>query len=142
MTETAVMITTVGTVLLTHNLAYGVGVGVLLSAVFFVRNLSGVVRVSALDSSSRTEIRYLVTGELFFASTNGLVQAFNYDSAEGKKVKIDLSGARIWDTSAVIAIDTVVTKFSERGIPTELVGLNRHAKRLHSKTTGRSSFGH
>ena len=141
-TETAVMITTVGTVLLTHNLAYGVGVGVLLSAIFFVRNLSSVVRVTTLDGSSSAEMRYLVTGELFFASINGLVQAFNYDSAEGQKVKIDLSGARIWDTSAVAAIDTVVSKFSERGIATELVGLNRHAKRLHSKTTGRSSSGH
>ena len=73
---------------------------------------------------------------------NGFVQAFNYDSTEGQKVKIDLSGARIWDTSAVVAIDTVVSKFSERGIATELVGLNRHAERLHSKTTGRSSAGH
>ncbi|MBT95721.1 MAG: sodium-independent anion transporter [Acidimicrobiaceae bacterium] len=141
-TETAVMVTTVGTVLMTHNLAYGVGVGVLLSAVFFVRNLSRVVRVTISNSSSSTELRYLVTGELFFASVEGLVQDFNYDFIEGQKVKIDLSGARIWDTSAVVAIDTVLNKFLERGIETELVGLNRHAKRLHTKTTGRSSVGH
>ncbi|MDG1845542.1 MAG: SulP family inorganic anion transporter [Acidimicrobiales bacterium] len=142
MTETAVMLATVATVLLTHNLAYGVGVGVLLSAIFFVRHLSGVVRVTTVESPSSNELRYLVTGELFFASIDGLVQTFNYDSVEGQRIKIDFSGARIWDTSAVVAIDTVVSKFSERGIATELVGLNRHAKRLHSKTTGRSSVGH
>jgi len=142
MTETAVMLATVATVLLTHNLAYGVGIGVLLSAIFFVRHLSGIVRVTTVDSSSSSELRYLVTGELFFASIDGLVQSFNYDPVEGQKIKIDFSGARIWDTSAVVAIDTVVSKFTERGIAAELVGLNRHAKRLHSKTTGRSLVGH
>ena len=56
-----------------------------------------------------------------------------------KRVEIDFDGARIWDTSAVIAIDAVVAKFAERGIQAELVGLNRHAERLHSETTGHAT---
>ncbi|MEO2104424.1 MAG: SulP family inorganic anion transporter, partial [Actinomycetota bacterium] len=44
--ETAVMAVTVGIVVLTHNLAYGVGAGVVLSAVFFVRKVVHVVNVT------------------------------------------------------------------------------------------------
>ncbi len=79
---------------------------------------------------------YAVSGELFFASTNDLVHAFHYDRVKVKRVEIDLSGARIWDTSAVAALDAVVAKFADRGIDAHLVGLNRHAESLHSRTSG------
>lgn len=42
--ETAIMMVTVSVVVFTHNLAYGVGVGVVLSAVVFARHVSDVVR--------------------------------------------------------------------------------------------------
>ncbi len=141
-TETAVMLATVAVVVLTHNLAYGVGVGVLLSAVFFVRHVSHVVRVTSVLDPDNTERLYAVTGELFFASTNDLVHAFDYDSVMVDRVEIDLSNARIWDSSSVVALDAVVAKFAERGIEAHLVGLNRHAESLHSRTTGKVSAGH
>jgi len=134
--ETAVMAATVGIVVLTHNLAYGVGAGVLLSAVFFVRHVSHVVRVTSVVDPDNVERLYAVTGELFFASTNDLVHAFDYDAVRVKRVEIDLSNARIWDTSAVAALDAVVAKFGERGISAELVGLNRHAEKLHTRMSG------
>ncbi len=141
-TETAVMVVTVAIVVLTHNLAYGVAGGVLLSAVFFVRHVSHVVQVTSVVDPDNVERLYAVSGELFFASTNDLVHAFDYDAVEVKRVEIDLSNARIWDTSAVVALDAVVKKFSDRGIDAELVGLNRHAEALHSKATGKVSVGH
>ncbi len=140
--ETAVMLATVGIVVLTHNLAYGVGVGVLLSAVFFVRHVSHVVKVTSVLDPDNVERLYAVTGELFFASTNDLVHSFDYDAVRVKRVEIDLSNARIWDTSAVVALDAVVAKFAERGIEAHLVGLNRHAESLHSKATGKVAVGH
>jgi SulP family sulfate permease len=139
-TETAVMAVTVAIVVLTHNLAYGVAAGVLLSAVFFVRHVSHVVRVTSVVDPDNVERLYAVSGELFFASTNDLVHSFDYDSVRVKRVEIDLSEARIWDTSAVMALDAVVAKFADRGIAAELVGLNRHAERLHSRATGNSSM--
>jgi SulP family sulfate permease len=141
-TETAVMLATVGVVVVTHNLAYGVGVGVLLSAVFFVRHVSHVVRVTSVLDPDNSERLYAVTGELFFASTNDLVHQFDYDAVKVKRVEIDLTGARLWDTSAVVALDAVVAKFAERGIEAHLIGLNRHAEHLHSRTTGKVSPGH
>ncbi len=133
--ETAVMASTVGVTVLTHNLAYGVGVGVLLSAVFFMRRVSHVVNVTSVLDPEHTERLYAVTGELFFASTNDLVHQFDYDAVQVDRVEIDCSRARVWDTSGVVALDAVVAKFAERGITAELVGLNRHAEALHARTT-------
>ncbi len=141
-TETAVMASTVLVVVLTHNLAYGVGAGVVLSAVFFVRHVSHVVRVTSVVDPDNVERLFAVSGELFFASTNDLVHAFDYDAVRVKRVEIDLSSARIWDSSSVVALDTVVAKFAERGITAHLVGLNRHAERLHARTTGKMGAGH
>jgi len=141
-TETAVMAATVAVVVVTHNLAYGVGVGVVLSVVFFARHVSSVVKVTSVLDPDNVERLYAVTGELFFASTNEIVHAFDYDAVKVKRVEIDLSGARIWDTSAVAALDTVVAKFADRGIDAELVGLNRHAERLRNSTSGHLTVGH
>jgi SulP family sulfate permease len=141
-TETIVMLATVAITVLTHNLAYGVGAGVALSAVFFVRHVSHVVNVTSVVDPDNVERLYDVSGELFFASTNDLVHSFDYDSVEVSRVEIDLSNARIWDTSAVVALDAVVEKFAERGVTAELVGLNIHSERLHRSTSGRSSGDH
>ena len=135
-TETAVMAVTVAVVVFTHNLAYGVGAGVVLSTVFFARHVSSLVKVTSVLDPENVERLYAVSGELFFASTNDLVHAFHYDRVKVKRVEIDLSGARIWDTSAVAALDAVVAKFADRGIDAHLVGLNRHAESLHSRTSG------
>jgi SulP family sulfate permease len=141
-TETIVMLVTVAITVLTHNLAYGVGAGVALSAVFFVRHVSHVVNVTSVVDPDNVERLYDVSGELFFASTNDLVHSFDYDAVKVSRVEIDLSNARIWDTSAVVALDAVVEKFAERGISAELVGLNVHSERLHRSTSGRSGGDH
>jgi len=135
-TETAVMIVTVAVVVFTHNLAFGVAAGVILSVVFFARNVSSLIKVTSVVDPDNVERLYAVSGELFFASTNDLVHAFDYDSVKVSYVEIDLSTARIWDTSAVAALDAVVARFADRGIEAHLVGLNRHAEALHSRTSG------
>ena len=140
--ETAIMIVTVAVVVLTHNLAYGVGAGVVLSAVAFARHISEVIKVTSVVDPDNVERLYAVSGELFFASTNDLVRSFDYHNVKVKRVEIDLSEARIWDTSAVAALDQVVAKFAELGIDAHLVGLNRHAWDLHSRTSGKVSAGH
>ena len=135
-TETVIMAATVAIVVFTHNLAYGVAAGVVLSAVFFARHVSDLVKVTSVVDPDNVERLYAVTGELFFASTHDIVHAFDYDAVVVKRVEIDLTDARIWDTSAVAALDTVVAKFEQRGIHAELVGMNEHAERLHTRTSG------
>ncbi|WP_423981473.1 SulP family inorganic anion transporter [Ilumatobacter sp.] len=138
-TETAVMVTTVLIVVFTHNLAYGVAAGVLLSAIFFVRHVSHLVNVSSVLDPDNHERIYAVTGQLFFASTNDLVHSFDYDAVKVKRVEIDLTDARVWDTSAIVALDAVVAKFAERDIEAVIIGLNRHAADLHDRTSGKVS---
>ena len=136
LTETIIMAATVAIVVFTHNLAYGVAAGVVLSAVFFARHVSDLVEVTSVVDPDNVERLYAVTGELFFASTHDIVHAFDYDAVQAKRVEIDLTDARIWDTSAVAALDAVVAKFDQRGIEAHLVGMNRHAADLHDRTSG------
>ena len=140
--ETAVMAGTVIVVVVTHNLAYGVAVGVLLSAIFFVRKVSHVVSVTSVLDPDNHERLYAVSGQLFFASTNDLVHSFDYDAVKVNRVEIDCSEARIWDTSAVVALNAVVAKFAERGIDAHLIGMNRHAADLHERTSTLVSNDH
>ncbi|MCX2732736.1 SulP family inorganic anion transporter [Saccharopolyspora sp. NFXS83] len=130
--ETAVMVVTVAVVVATGNLALGVLCGVLLSAVFFAHRVAHHVEVSSvLDPDGGTRI-HRVTGQLFFASTNDFVHAFD-DSADVDAVVLDLSGARIWDSSAVTALDAVVARFAARGVAVEITGLDEHSARLHAR---------
>ncbi len=140
--ETAVMAGTVIVVVVTHNLAYGVAAGVLLSAIFFVRKVSHVMSVTSVLDPDNHERLYAVSGQLFFASTNDLVHSFDYDAVKVKRVEIDCSEARIWDTSAVVALNAVVAKFAERGIDAHLIGMNRHAADLHKRTSTLVSTDH
>ena len=141
-TETAVMVVTVAIVVATHNLALGVAGGVVLAAIFFARRVAHLADVtSVLDpGNGRTRI-YHVTGELFFASTNELVHLFDYTD-DIDEVVIDLSDAHIWDTSAVAALDAVVTKFAKHDITATLTGLNVPSAELHGGTTGSLASSH
>lgn len=94
--ETFVMVSTVVLVLLTHNLAVGVVGGVL-----FVRRVAHLVDVTR--SVSDGVARYVIEGELFFASSNDLTPLFSY-SVDPARVVIDLSGSHVWDASTVAAL--------------------------------------
>lgn len=134
-TETAVMVATIATIVLTHNLAYGVAAGVVLAAVFFARRVAHAVDVTSVIDPDGEERVYAVTGELFFASTNELVHSFEYAEI-AKRVVIDLTDAHVWDFSAVATLDAIEHKFEARGIEVEIIGLNEHSHALHTRLTG------
>lgn len=118
-----VMLSTVIVVVFTHNLALGVGMGVLLSALFFARKVAQIVRVtSELDAA--TECRtYTVAGQVFFASAESFVGGFDFKEVLAK-VRIDVSHAHFWDLTAVGALDKVVLKFRREGTEVQIIGLN------------------
>ncbi|WP_284141199.1 MULTISPECIES: SulP family inorganic anion transporter [unclassified Virgibacillus] len=130
-TDTVVMVATVGTVLITHDLSKGVFVGIILSALFFAAKISKV-KVTTITSAEASKVVYRVTGQLFFASVTDLIASFDY-KANIKEVKLDLSQAHIWDDSAVDAIDRVLYKFSQNGISVQLIGLNEESNQLLDK---------
>lgn len=117
-----VMIATVITVVGTHNLAIGVFVGVLLSALFFAHKISRfmVIKNSQTEQQVRT---YQVTGQIFFASADKFVDGFDFKEVVDNVV-IDLSHAHFWDISAVGALDKVVIKFRREGATVNIVGMS------------------
>jgi len=118
-----VMVATVVVVVSTHNLAYGVFVGVLLASLFFANKVSHFMYVaSELDEPANTRL-YRVVGQVFFNSADKFTAQFDFKEALDKVV-IDLSRAHFWDISAVGALDKVVIKFRREGAAVELIGLN------------------
>ena len=124
-----VMLATVVIVVWTHNLALGVLTGVLLSGIFFAAKIAQIFRVtSELTADGRTRI-YRVEGQMFFASTEEFMRAFDFREALDNVV-LDVSRAHIWDISSVSALDMVVLKFRREGANVQIEGLNEASETL------------
>ncbi|MDP0499934.1 MAG: SulP family inorganic anion transporter [Verrucomicrobiota bacterium JB022] len=128
-TSSVVMVATVITVVFTHNLALGVGVGVLLSALFFAYRISQLLDVSSELSADKQTRTYHVHGQLFFVSASKFAEAFDFAEVV-PNIRIDVSRAHLWDLTSITALDRVVLKFRREGAEVELVGLNEASKTL------------
>ncbi|MGC9419853.1 MAG: SulP family inorganic anion transporter [Rhodovulum sp.] len=124
-----VMVATVFFVVYTHNLAIGVLVGVLLSGIFFSAKIAQLFRVTSEISPDGRERTYVVQGQLFFASTEDFMRAFDFKEAL-ERVTIDVSRAHIWDVSSVAALDMAVLKFRREGAEVEIVGMNEASETI------------
>ncbi|ALC16890.1 sulfate transporter, MFS superfamily [Desulfuromonas soudanensis] len=127
--STVVMSATVIVVVATHNLALGVMVGVLLSALFFAAKIGKILYVGSTLSDDGLIRRYLVVGQVFFTSAERFITSFDLKEAV-EKVQIDVSGAHFWDITAVGALDKVILKFRREGTEVEIVGLNKASETM------------
>ncbi|MBL3667042.1 SulP family inorganic anion transporter [Streptomyces sp. M2CJ-2] len=139
--EIAVMVITVGAVVVTHNLAIGVVLGSVTAMVIFAKRVAHLAEVTAVADPDGKTVVYRVTGELFFASSNDLVGRFDY-ATDPDRVIIDLSSAHIWDASSVAALDAIETKYAQRGKTVEITGLDTPSAHLHGKLSGELAAGH
>jgi SulP family sulfate permease len=140
LSATTIMIATVLVTVTTHNLAYGVIVGVIVAMVFFARRVAHfteVIDIAHPDDHTRV---YAVRGVLFFASSNDLVYQFDY-AGDPQNVIIDLSEAQIYDSSTVAALDAIELKYHRLGKNVEIIGLNEPSAKWHS-LSGRLGAGH
>ncbi|MEZ5853036.1 MAG: SulP family inorganic anion transporter [Hyphomicrobiaceae bacterium] len=127
-----VMLATVAGVLFTHNLAIGVGLGVLLSGIFFAWKIAQLFEVGSELSDDGTARTYRIRGQLFFASADDFTAAFDFKEVL-QKVVIDVTDAHIWDISSVAALDMVVLKFRREGADVDIVGLNAASETIVDK---------
>ena len=140
--ETLVMLSTVAVTVVTHNLAIGVVVGVLVAMVAFARRVARFVsmdRVVERRDGEETAV-YTVHGELFFASSNDLYTMFDY-AKDPQRVVIDFSDSHLWDASTVAAVDSVTDKYAHYGKEVEIVGLNQASRRMRVRLGGMLSQG-
>ena len=126
-----VMLATVVVVVLTHNLALGVFVGVLLASLFFANKISRMMVVKQLDVVTGTS-EYRVIGQVFFASADKFIQSFNFKEVS-ESVTINLCDAHFWDVTAVSALDKVVIKFRREGTNVSLIGMNQATQTIVDK---------
>jgi SulP family sulfate permease len=130
--SSVVMVATVLVTVFTHNLAYGVLVGVLFSALFFASKVGKVLYVGSTLSDDGHQRSYQVVGQVFFTSAEQFVAAFDFKEAV-ERVQIDLSRAHFWDITAISSLDKVVLKFRREGTAVELLGLNEASATLVDK---------
>ncbi|MBP2315140.1 SulP family inorganic anion transporter [Azospirillum soli] len=145
--STIVMLVTTATIVATHDLSKGVFVGVLLSAVFFVRKIARHVGVSVEPGADGRTRTYHAHGQVFFASADRFARSFD-TGAGAERVVIDLTRAHFWDLTAVAAVDKVVMRFRRAGADVQLIGLNEASATLidrlgrHDKPELAAQLGH
>lgn len=123
-----VMIAVIIVVLATHNLALGVFVGVLLSALFFINKLERTVHVSTYLHKPNS-LSYIISGQIFFSSTEKFYQFFDFKE-KLDHVELDLTHAHIWDVTSVNMLNNVIQKFKAQGIDVTVIGLNEASSTL------------
>ncbi len=124
-----VMAATTVTVVVTHDLSKGVVLGVLLSAVFFMRKVGKTIVVEEIDTPEEGLLRYRVSGQLFFASADLFAASFEYHG-HPRRVEIDMTQAHLWDLTGVAAVDKVVFRYRRQGAVVELIGMNEAGRTL------------
>jgi SulP family sulfate permease len=123
LSSSVVMLSTVAVVVGTGDLSKGVLFGVLLSGVFFAAKVARLLGVSSEISEDGQLKTYFITGQVFFASANSLVDAIDYQDVP-ERVRIDVSQAHFWDVTAIGALDDIVLKLRRHNARVEVVGLN------------------
>ena len=128
--SSSVMLVTVIITIATHNLAAGVVAGVLLSGVFFTFKVANMLQVRGSLNEAGDLYTWTVSGQVFFASADALIEAFDVRAAAGRQARIDVSGAHFWDITAVGALDKVMERLRQHGCRVELKGLDDASQRL------------
>jgi SulP family sulfate permease len=139
--ETLVMAVTVAGTVATGNLAIGVGAGVLTAMALFARRVAHLVEVDRVVDPEGESCIYSVTGELFFASDQELIESFDF-AGDPPRVIVDLSRAHVWDASAVAALDAIETHYRRHGVEVEISGLNNISRDLHDSLSGQVKAAH
>lgn len=123
--DALVILIVVAVVVATNNLAYGVILGLALTAIFFSLHMSSLKVEEIRDGKT---LIYIVKGQLFFASTEAFTEALNFHN-DAKTIILDLGQARLWDESAAAAIrghscilKTTATMYSHAALIRAAVG--------------------
>jgi SulP family sulfate permease len=95
-----------------------------LSGVFFAFKVSRMLEVRVHDDAASGLRTWAVSGQVFFASADAFIEAFDVLGAEGRPVRIDVTHAHFWDITAVAALDKVAERLRHHGCTVQVLGLN------------------
>ncbi|NWK85120.1 SulP family inorganic anion transporter [Staphylococcus sp. GSSP0090] len=125
-TDAFVMVLTVAIVLFTSNLALGVIVGVIVSALCFATKISNVTVIS---EEKEDTIHYLIKGQIFFVSIDSLMSQLDLE-LKHKTIYLNFENAHLWDDSAVNAVDTLIDNYHKKGNTIYVQHLNKDSRKI------------
>ncbi|MBQ5368598.1 MAG: SulP family inorganic anion transporter, partial [Peptococcaceae bacterium] len=131
-TDALVIVVVVAVVTVTSNLAYGVVIGLVMTAIFFAMKMSKIKVEKAMHGNTVT---YNVIGQVFFASTEPMMDAFDF-KGDAEFVILDFTNATLLDESAATALKKSVSKFEGYGKQVEVRGLDASSVALVSTLYG------
>ena len=134
--DALVILLVVAVVVATNNLAYGVILGLALTAIFFSYKMAGM---QVKEQRDRDTIVYSVEGQLFFASAESFTNALDFHN-DSRTVILDLSGARIWDESAASAIRGALDHFENNSNQVQIRGIDGSSCGLVRRLYGMDEF--
>jgi SulP family sulfate permease len=121
--HTSIMLITVAIVVVTHDLAIGVIIGVLLSVlVYAYRSAIGLHIHETWEGNEKV---YHVRGQLFFVSSDSLLERIDFND-ETSHVCIDLTAAHVWDHTAMQTLDKIVIRLQDKGKKVRVLNLTTH----------------
>lgn len=129
--EDALIIVLVTSITVFHDLAVAVVIGVIVSALTFAWKTAKHISCESTQSKGGSKI-YTLHGALFFGSVTYFRELFT-PKDDPADVVIDFRSARVWDHSALEAIDALASKYTELGKKLHLVHLSEDCKLLLKK---------
>ncbi len=115
-----------------HDLAIAVIVGVIVSALVYAWKSAHHIWVEE-GTSEKGVKTYVLHGPLFFGSITGFKDLFDPKKDKEKHIIIDFVHARVWDHSALKAIDALAIKYKEAGKKLSLIHLSQDCSLLLNK---------
>lgn len=124
----AFIIILVSAVTVFTDLAIAVVVGVIVSALVFAWDSARNIYVTVEEESAERKV-YVLHGQLFFASIATFKRLFD-PAKDPEDVVIDFKLSRVWDHSALEAIDSLAERYRKNGTQLHLRHLSADCKDL------------
>ena len=131
--EDAFVIVLVTCITVAYDLAIAVIIGVIVSALVYAWKSAKHIWVTEGESKKNQKV-YMLHGPLFFGSILSFKDLFDPKNETEDDIIIDFRNARVWDHSALEAIDALGTKYTDAGKRLHLVHLSEDCKLLLKKS--------
>ncbi len=123
--EDAFVILLVTGITVAHDLALAVVIGVIVSALVYAWKSANKFWITVWHNQEDGNKVYKLHGPLFFGSIQNFKDEVDPKNDVETDVVIDFSRARVWDHSALEAIDAMAIKYQDAGKKLHLVHLSR-----------------
>ena len=128
--EDAFVIILVTGITVAHDLAMAVIIGVIVSALVYAWKSANHIWIVEGRSEKEGHKVYMLHGPLFFGSIASFKEMFNPKNDEEFDIVLDFRNARVWDHSALEAIDALAVKYLAAGKKLHLVHLSQDCQLL------------